>query len=144
MEFSEQKMKHLEFLQNNITRMSQCSFQMKGWMVTIVAAFLALYASSVSSDLIYGNWFYLLVAIVPTIIFWALDTYYLVQERKFRGIYADIISGEKEIKEFEMPLDKYNGCDYCVFKVMFSRSELVLYLPVIISLAVTVLVLRSY
>lgn len=29
------KEKHLEFLQNNISRMNQCSFQMKGWAITI-------------------------------------------------------------------------------------------------------------
>lgn len=28
--------KHLEFLQANITRMNQCSFQMKGWAIAIV------------------------------------------------------------------------------------------------------------
>ena len=27
--------KHLEFVQNNITRMSQCSFQMKGWSLAL-------------------------------------------------------------------------------------------------------------
>ena len=30
--------KHLEFLQNNINRMNQCSFQMKGWAIPIASA----------------------------------------------------------------------------------------------------------
>ena len=42
MEFNENQVKHLEFIQSNIARMNQCSFQMKGWMLTIVSALLAL------------------------------------------------------------------------------------------------------
>lgn len=38
--------KHLEFIQNIITRMNTNSFQIKGWAVTIVYALLAIYASS--------------------------------------------------------------------------------------------------
>ena len=79
----ENKIKHLEFIQTVITRMNQNSFQIKGWMITIVSALLALYASS-------GKQIYILVAIVPTVIFWFLDTYYLQQERKFRGVYNDV------------------------------------------------------
>ena len=65
----ESKMKHLEFIQATITRMNQNSFQIKGWMITIVSALLALYANS-------ENVVYILVAIVPAIIFWFLDAYY--------------------------------------------------------------------
>lgn len=47
---------HLEFLQNNINRMNQCSFQMKGWAITVVSALIALYASSIT-EANSGNWF---------------------------------------------------------------------------------------
>lgn len=50
MEFNENQVKHLEFIQSNIARMNQCSFQMKGWMLTIVSALLALYAGSISPE----------------------------------------------------------------------------------------------
>ena len=43
---SEDKLKHLEFIQNVITRMNTNSFQIKGWTVTIVSAVLAIYAST--------------------------------------------------------------------------------------------------
>ena len=52
----ENKIKHLEFIQTVITRMNQNSFQIKGWMITIVSALLALYASS-------GKQIYILVKI---------------------------------------------------------------------------------
>ena len=71
------KIKHLEFVQNVITRMNSNSFQLKGWMITIVSALLALYASS-------NKLLYIFVAIVPVIIFWCLDAFYLKQERLYR------------------------------------------------------------
>lgn len=40
------QIKHLEFIQNSITRMNQNSFQIKTFTITIVAALLAVYAST--------------------------------------------------------------------------------------------------
>lgn len=77
------KIKHLEFIQNVITRMNTNSFQLKGWMVAIVSALLALYANS-------SNLMFIVIAIVPVLLFWFMDTYYLQQERKFRGVYNDV------------------------------------------------------
>lgn len=73
---SSEKMKHLEFIQNVITRMNTNSFQIKGWSVVIVSALLAIYASTKNNH-------FFLVAVFPTFIFWFLDAYYLNQERKF-------------------------------------------------------------
>ncbi|MDR0556770.1 MAG: hypothetical protein LBG43_02720 [Treponema sp.] len=102
---NETKIKHLEFIQNVITRMNTNSFYIKGMSVTIMAAVLALYANS-------NNPLYFFVAIIPVVIFWFLDAYYLQQERKFRGIYNDVAGltddeNHKAIREFEMPLQKY-------------------------------------
>lgn len=72
----EQKIKHLEMIQGIITRMNQNSFMLKGWMITIVSALLAIYADK-------GNIGYLIVSIFPILVFWFLDAYYLQQERKF-------------------------------------------------------------
>lgn len=125
--------KHLEFLQNNISRMNQCSFQMKGWSITIVSALLAVFASSTSSENS-GNKIYLLTAVAATFLFWCLDSFYLSKERKLIGIYNDLIgvgNGEKQtavqIREYEIPLDKYNGCHYCILRAIFSPSEVLLY-----------------
>lgn len=80
---SDQKLKHLEFIQNIINRMNANSFQIKGWTVTVVSAILAVYVSTKNCN-------FVLSAIFPTVIFWFLDTYYLTQERKFRGLYNDV------------------------------------------------------
>jgi len=124
--FSPEEIKHLEFLQAVITRMNNNSFQMKGWMVTIVSALLAVYAGT-------GNNSFVLVATVPTVIFWFLDTYYLWQERKFRGVYNDVagITNTNKIALFAMRPDLYTGGKYSYFNVFFSVTILWVYLPVI-------------
>ena len=75
--------KHLEFIQAVIIRMNTNSFQIKGWMVTIVTAVLALLASTQKRA-------FVLCGLVPTVLFWGLDAYFLTQERRFRGLYNDV------------------------------------------------------
>lgn len=132
----ENKTKHLEFVQANISRMNQCSFQIKGWMITVVTALLALFASSINGETGQGNNLFIFIAVVPTIIFWILDSYYLQQERRFRGIYNDLIgiSHKVELREFEMPVGRYNGCEYCLFHILFSKTQWSLYLLTIVGL----------
>ena len=136
----ENKIKHLEFIQATITRMNQNSFQIKGWMITIISALLALYASS-------ENTIYIFIAIVPAIVFWCLDAYYLQQERKFRGVYNDVagLSSEDsrlEIKDFEMPIQKYQCGKYCYFNVLFSKTIFPLYGIVIAGLVIAYILLN--
>lgn len=129
-ELSEKQIKHLEFIQGVLNRMASNSFQMKGWMVVIVSALLAIYADDNTK-----NSLYVLFAIFPTIIFWGLDSYYLQQERKFRGIYNDVAGlskqeEKKQVRLFEMPIQKYEGGKYSYWNVVFSKTILWLYLPV--------------
>lgn len=138
MEKTDAKIKHLEFIQSNIARMNQCSFQMKGWMITVVSALLALFAASIDKETGASNTAFIFIAIAPTVIFWFLDSFYLQQERKFRGIYNDIVAdlNDDRIKLFTMPLGEYDGCKYCLLHIMFSKTEWPLYLMVIIGLVV--------
>ena len=127
MDTPQDKIKHLEFIQGVVTRMNSNSFQMKGWMVVIVSALLAIYADN-------NNGLYPLFALLPTFIFWGLDAYYLQQERKFRGLYNDVagISEKpKEIKLFAMRPDLYTGGKYSYWDVVKSVTLIWLYLPVV-------------
>ena len=135
----ENKIKHLEFIQSTITRMNQNSFQIKGWMITLVSALLALYASS-------EKVVYILIAIVPAIVFWFLDAYYLQQERRFRGVYNDVAglspdNSRINVREFEMPIQKYQCGKYCYFNVLFSKTIFPLYGIVIVGLVVAFVLL---
>ena len=128
------KIKHLEFIQSTITRMNQNSFQIKGWMITLVSALLALYVSS-------EKVVYILIAIVPVVVFWFLDAYYLQQERRFRGVYNDVAGLSPDdsrinVREFEMPIQKYQCGKYCYLNALFSKTILPLYGLIIIGLSV--------
>lgn len=112
------QLKHLEFIQTIITRMNSNSFQLKGWAITIISALLALYASS-------SNVTYIFIAIAPTILFWFLDAYYLQQERKFRGLYDDVVA--LSVPDFAMSMEKYVGGDYRLCKSFWSPTIACLY-----------------
>ncbi len=125
------QIKHLEFVQSIITRMNTNSFQIKSWSVTILAALLAVYAST-------KNELFILVSLIPTIVFWLLDTYYLMQERKFRGLYKDISgvsNNPQNIKLFEMRPDLYKSGEYSFFNVFRSGTIISLYLPLVLFIA---------
>lgn len=120
---SDEKIKHLEFIQSVINRMNVNSFQIKSWTITIISALMAIFAST-------KNEYFLLVAILPVVIFWFLDSYYLMQERKFRGLYNDvagITEKPKDIKLFEMRPDLYTGGKYSFLNVFISVTMLKMY-----------------
>ena len=122
-----EKIKHLEFIQNVITRMNTNSFQIKGWCIVIVSAFIAIYASTKDT-------YFFIAAVFPTIIFWFLDAYYLNQERKFRGLYNDVAGvteNPKEIKLFAMRPDLYVGGKYSYRSAFFSITILKTYVSLI-------------
>jgi hypothetical protein len=75
--------KHLEFIQNVITRMNTNSFLIKGWMITVVSALFALAAKDADSR-------YVMVTYIAIPAFLLLDAFYLSQERQYRGLYDDV------------------------------------------------------
>ncbi len=80
---------HLKMIQGTISRMTQLSFLLKGWSLTLVVALLAVAANSQNS------WFGF-IALVPPVVFWGLDAYYLRQERLFRSLYDRVRLGSTE------------------------------------------------
>ena len=130
--YSDDARTHLTFIEGVISRMNSNSFSMKGWMVTVVAALAALYAGSTA-----GNAeVYLYIAILPVMIFWCLDTYYLQLEKKFRMLYDDTVAGSVEL--YSMNIDNYKD-KVCYFKVMISKTEWPVYIPVLALLVVAII-----
>lgn len=76
---------HLGVLQNVIQRMASNSSSCKAWCVTLVSAVLVIVADK-------GNPEYAWIAMLPTIVFSALDAYYLALEKAFRNSYNNFIS----------------------------------------------------
>jgi hypothetical protein len=91
----ESKIKHLEFIQNVISRMNSNSFLIKGWTITIVSALSALAAEDANVNYVY-------VSIVSVLVFWVLDGFYISQERQYRALYKIVtMKNESEI-DFNM------------------------------------------
>ena len=101
---SDNTIKHLEFIQSTINRMSSNSFSMKGWMIAIIAALLALYVDSAPN-----NEVFLLLASCATILFWFIDSYYLYIEMHYRDLYEDIITQSRDIIPFDMSIKNYRS-----------------------------------
>ena len=131
---SEDQRKHLEFIQTIITRMNTNSFQIKKMAVTVIAAFIAIYVAQ--KDAVF-----LIIPIIPLLIFWALDSYYLQQERKFRALYNDAV--QNNIPVFSMNISKYKKNKYGFFNVFFSNTIFPLYLFITLLLLIVFFGLSS-
>ena len=89
------KLKHLEFIQGVINRLSTNSFLLKGWSVVLISALFALSANN-------SNVAFILLAYFPAISFWALDGYFLALERRYRSLYDKVRILEPEEIDFVM------------------------------------------
>ncbi|HTS16824.1 MAG TPA: hypothetical protein VMP11_04560 [Verrucomicrobiae bacterium] len=99
---NENKLKHLEFIQAIITRMSSNQFMLKGWCVTLVSALFALAAKD-------ANHSYFVLGFIPVAVFWFLDAYYLSLERQYRALYGDVAARKPEDVDFSLDASAYNS-----------------------------------
>lgn len=82
--------KHLDYLQAIITRHNTNSFMLKGWTITLLSALLALSGAIKEPNIS-------LIALMPIIVFWCLDTFYLSNERCFIDLFNSATIGEYEL-----------------------------------------------
>lgn len=126
---NEAKHKHLEFIQGTISRLGNNGFHAKSWSITIVSAILAL-AASKESD---ARLELLLISIIPIIIFWVLDGYFLWQERLFRELYKDVSRINEDSRvDFQMNLHGYNSGRNTWMKSIFSKTLNIFYISLLI------------
>ena len=86
--------KYLEFLQNIITRMADNSKMCKQFALSIVTAWI-VFARLVLNNGQFIHCFIHLAIIVPILVFYFLDAWYLLFERRYRNkynSYTDILS----------------------------------------------------
>ncbi len=74
---------HLNMIQSVISRMSGFSAVAKNFCVTINAAILGFAFQKQNSALMWA-------AVAVILIFYAMDTYYLALEKRFRALYEDV------------------------------------------------------
>jgi hypothetical protein len=97
----DKKLKHLEFIQNTITRMSTNSFIIKGWSITIITALFAYSAKDSNNEYAYLAYF-----VAP--FFWYLNAFFLLQERRYRELYDEVRIKEDNNIDFSMDASNYN------------------------------------
>jgi len=122
----ENKRKHLEFIQNIISRMAGNLFFLRGWTITLVGALLALFSKSNSPFCV----FYFLIVLI--LVFWILDGYFLSQERSYRDLYNHVRKLKEEEVDFSMDISEYQKFKKnTLIYSMFSLTLLIFYLPLV-------------
>jgi hypothetical protein len=128
----QEKIKHLEFIQQAITRMASNSFFLKGWTVTLIVGVLAFtQVKNMDSK-------YITIALIPTLAFWCLDGFFLRQEKLFRALYDEV--RVKRLGDIDFLMNTSflaNRIDSWI-KVCFSKTLGLFYLPIIIVIMLAV------
>ena len=133
----ENKLKHLEFLQQVINRMASNLFLLKGWTVTLIAAMFALAANETKRS-------YFVLAYFPTLMFWLLDGYFLSQERRFRSLYDHVSKLKESAIDFSMDTQRFKDSPprNKWSHALFSSTLLIYYGILLLSMTLVALILR--
>jgi ABC-type multidrug transport system permease subunit len=133
----ENKQKHLEFIQNVITRMNTNSFLIKGWTITIVAALFALAAKDSNKE-------YTLIPFIVIPVFWVLDGFFISQERQYRGLYDHVRILDDTKIDFNMNASEYNHGRNTWLSGIFSFTLILLYFILIfLSIVIKCLIINQ-
>jgi len=119
------KLHYLSMIQSVINRMASNSFLLKGWTVTLVVGLLA-FANIKSMDSKYT-----LIALIPAIIFWILDGYFLNQERLYIKLYVKATK-LKDDEDVNFSLNaKVFEKEFDWLEAIFSTTLSLFYVPII-------------
>ncbi len=116
--------KEIELIQNCISRMSQNSFLIKGWTISIIAISLAIQKDTQNS--LYLS----LILMIPIFSFWYLDAHFLQLEKMYRTMYQSVI--ERRAKDdfsflYELNPRRFRQNVNSIGKLMFSGTLLIFY-----------------
>lgn len=124
------KLKHLEFVQGVVNRLSTNSFLLKGWSIILISALFALSAKDADRG-------FALLAYIPGIAFWGLDGYFLALERCYRRLYEKVRTTYKDNIDFIMVIDKRQGSKNWL-KATCSKTLLVFHGAVLLAITAVV------
>ena len=127
--------KHLEMLQAVITRMAGNSFLLKGWSVTLISAIFALAAKDSKPG-------FALIAYFPAVAFWALDGYYLAQERSYRSLF-NRVREDTSVPRFLMDATLFRTEECSWFRSTFSKTLLTFHGTISATVLVAMFALRA-
>ena len=114
--------------------MNSNSFSMKGWMVAIVSALAAVYASDAGNPC---GYIYFVIAIPVVLIFCGLDAYYLKMEKQYRDLYKNVLKSPTTT-DYDMDASGFKETLWQAFK---SSSVWILYTSVLALIVVAIVIL---
>jgi hypothetical protein len=128
-EFDQNRIAHLQMIQNVIARMAGNSFSLRTLAVTLTTGLIALLGSIANPTPLYA-----LAALLPLFVFWLLDARYLQLERLYRRLYDDVRLG-KTNEPFIMAIGPYSRQEQSVPTIALSWSILWVYATLLVVLA---------
>lgn len=110
-------MKEIDTIQSIINRMSNNSFLIKGWAITLIVGTLLL-----ERTLLVDSKLQISMAFIPLLAFWFLDAYFLWQERMYRELYKWVVNNRLKTDEhlFDMNAYRFEDNIDSKFRTMFS------------------------
>ena len=93
--YTEEFFQEIKIVQNIIDRMARNSFMLKGWAVTLV----------VISFLVEGEKIHYSIAFIPSLVFWALDAYFLRLEGCYKELHKWLIINRPSSRNKMFDLD---------------------------------------
>lgn len=125
----DEKIAHLTFIQGVINRMAANSFLVKGWTIALVAALLAIAADKITLT-------YTAIVLFPVLLFWWLDTFYLIQEKLYRKLYEEVSLKTNDEINFDMNVSIFRSEISSFKEIAFSKSVGPFYLVIVALLVV--------
>lgn len=120
----DEKIAHLTFVQGVINRMAANSFLVKGWTIALVAALLAIAADKLTLS-------YLVIILVPVLLFWWLDAFYLQQETLYRKLYEVVALKENKDIDFSMRAEGFKSQIKSFKNIVLSKSVFPFYVVIL-------------
>lgn len=116
----ESKRRHLEMIQGVIDRMDSSASILKGWAASLIIGIFLFIDVGVTVVSV-------LLFFIPIIVFWSLDSYYLLQERLFRSLYDKVRLLPSSEIDFSMHTKEFRGGKNTLFHCMFLSPNAAFY-----------------
>lgn len=129
MDNEERQLRHIEMIQGVINRLAGNSSSIRRWGTILMAA-LVVGAFTTDTPAV------AFVGAGAAIFYWLLDSYYLWQERRFRGLYDCVRSMDPEDVDFAMATPQRP-----FWKAALSATESLFYLALVVTQVAAGLVL---
>lgn len=134
--------KEIDLIQSCIKRMSQNSFMVKGWLISLIAVVLTLLPEKFDLKILCS------VGCIVVICFWMLDAFFLKTEKLYRMKYDWVIKNRMYSNKFLFDLNPHNpnmwlkikdrkgnyvsAKEPSIIETMFTLTTALIYVPLVL------------